>query len=35
MTNSNEQINAKIRDFGKESGDTEESLYKFLTACAI
>ena len=33
--NSNEQINAKIRDFGKESGDTEESLYKFLTACAI
>lgn len=33
--NSNEQINAKIRDFGKEAGDTEESLYKFLTACAI
>ena len=35
MTNSNEQINAKIRDFGKEAGNTEESLYKFLTACAI
>ena len=33
--NSNEQINAKIRDFGKEAGNTEESLYKFLTACAI
>ena len=32
---SNEQINAKIRDFGKEAGNTEESLYKFLTACAI
>lgn len=35
MTNSNEQINAKIRDFGKEAGNTDESLYKFLTACAI